>query len=162
MPATVSNRTTAPAPARIERFLNWKLIGVEVVAAALALYLFLAWAPEFPGWAGLAAGVLIVFFLSREVPGLSIDSRGISFPRGRLQRFPVLSFGRKLEAGAGGIRELMVMEPWHGFEVVRMEGWFGVELLVFQSRDQRVRFMSTFEEICPDVPIRRQAFGKSD
>jgi hypothetical protein len=30
----------------------------------------------------------------------------------------------------------MVREPWHGFQVVEIEGWFGSELLVFQSRDQ--------------------------
>jgi hypothetical protein len=161
MPATVSSRTTAAVPPRTERFRNWKLIGVEVILTAFALYLFLDWTPDWPGWAGLAAGILIVFFLSREILGLSIDSRGISFPRGRLARFPILSIGRKLEAGAD-IRELMVMEPWHGFQVVRMEGWFGAELLVFQSRDQRLRFMSAFEEICPNVPIRRHGSAKSD
>ena len=160
MPATVSSRTSTPSIS--ERFHNWKLIGIEVIAAALALYLFIALAPELLGWVGLVTLVPLGLLLSREVRGLSIDSRGVSFPRGRLQRFPVLSFGRKLEAGAGGIRELMVMEPWHGFEVVRMEGWFGAELLVFQSRDQRLRFMSAFEEICPDVPIRRRGPAKSD
>jgi hypothetical protein len=162
MPATVSSRTTATAPQITERFRNWKLIGVEIIATALAGYLFLAWPPRSLGLAGLVAGVLIVLLLSRDLRGLSINSRGISFPRGRLERFPILALGRNLEVGAGGFRELMVMQPWHGFEVVRMEGWFGAELLVFQSRGQRLRFMSAFEELCPNVPICRHWRAKSD
>jgi hypothetical protein len=156
MPTTASSRTTAPTPVTTEWFRNWKLIGAEIIATVLAIYLFLAWAPGLLGWFGLVAGILVVFLLSREFPGLSINSRGISFPRGRLASFPILSIGRKLEVGEGGIRELMVMQPWHGFEVLKMEGWFGVELLVFQSRGQRLRFMSAFEKICPSVPICKQ------
>lgn len=156
MPTTVSSCTTATAPQITERFRSWKLISVEIIATALAIYLFVAWAPKLLGWVGLVAVVLMVLLLSREFRGLSISSRGISFPRGRLARFPILSLGRKLEVGEGGIRELMVMRPWHGFEVVRLEGWFGAELLVFESRDQRLRFMSAFEKICPSVPICRQ------
>jgi hypothetical protein len=156
MPTTASTRATAPAPVRTERFWNWKLIVVEIIATVLAIYLFMAWAPELLGWVGLIAGILVVFLLFREFPGLSINDRGISFPRGRLARFPILPLGRKLEVGEGGIRELMVMQPWHGFEVVKMEGWFGAELLVFQSRNQRLRFMRAFEKICPSVPICRQ------
>jgi hypothetical protein len=162
MPAVVSSRTTAPAPRKTERFRNWKLIGAEIIATALAVYLFAAWAPQWPGWVGLVAGVVIVLSLSREFRGLSINGRGISFPRGRLARFPIVALGRKLEVGAAGLRELMVMEPWHGFQVVRMEGWFGSELLIFQSRDQRLRFMSAFEENCPNVPVCRMSPAKRD
>jgi hypothetical protein len=161
MSATASSRTAAPAPEkterfRNERFWNWKLIGIEVIATALAVCAFLACTPGFPGWAGLIAGALIVLSLSREFRGLVVDSRrGVSFPRGRLAGFPILSLGRRLETGTASLRVLVVLEPWYGFQVVEIEGWFGSELLVFQSRDQRLRFMSAFEEICPDVPIRK-------
>jgi hypothetical protein len=157
MPAPVSDRATL---LKTERFRNWKLIGVEMIATGLAIFVFIAWAPGLPGWAGLAAGVAIVWPLSREFRGLTINSRGISLPRGRLSRFPILSLGRRLETGTASLRELMVFEPWHGFQVVEIEGWFGAELLVFQSRDQRRRFMRAFEEICPNVPITRKARAK--
>jgi hypothetical protein len=149
MPASVSSRATAPA----EGFRNWKLIGVEIIASALALYAFLGWAPELLGWVGLVAAVPIVLSLGRELGGVAINDRGLSFLRGRPAGFPILPLGRRLEVGAAGLRELRVMEPWHRIEVVRIEGWFGAELLVFQSRAQRVRFMSVFQKTYPDVPI---------
>jgi hypothetical protein len=153
MPAPVSSRTALRR--KTERFRNWKLIGVEIVVTALAASAFLAWEPGLLGWAGLVAGLLIVWPLSREFLGVAISSRGFSFPRGRLARFPILSLGRQFKIGTAGLRELTVMERWHGFQVVEIDGWFGLELLVFQSRAQRRRFMSAFEEICPDVPIRK-------
>jgi hypothetical protein len=160
MAGPVSGRTTLPL--KTERFRNWKLIGAEIAAAGIAVFVFVAWEPELPGWAGLAAGILIVWPLSREFIGVAINSRGVLLPRSRLARFPILSFGLQLETGTGALRELMVMEPWHGFQVVRIEGWFGSELLVFQSRDQRRRFTSAFKEICPDVPIYRKGRAKRD
>jgi hypothetical protein len=150
------DRAMAPPTLKTERFRNWTLIGVEIIATGLAFYAFFAWAPELPGWGGLIAGFLIVWSVSREFRGVAINRRVISFPRGRLARFPVLSLGRQLEVGAAGLRELMVMEPWHGFQVVRIEGWFGSELLVFQSRGQRRRFVRAFEQACPNVPIYRK------
>jgi hypothetical protein len=152
----MQDRARATTTLKTERFRNWKLIGVEVIATALAASAFLAWEPEWPGWAGLIAGLLIVWPLSREFLGVAISGRGISFPRRRLARFPILSLGRQFKIGTAGLRGLMVMEPWRGFQVVEIDGWFGLELLVFQSRDQRQRFMSAFAEICPDVPITRK------
>jgi hypothetical protein len=151
--APVSGRTTLPL--KTERFRNWKLIGLEIAAAGIAVFVFVAWEPGLLGWAGLAAGILIVWPLSRELRGLTISGRGMSFPRGRLARFPILSLGRQFRTGTAGLRELIVIEPWYGFQVVEIEGWFGSELLVFQSRAQRRRFMIAFDEICPDVPIRK-------
>ena len=158
MPAPVSGRTTLPL--KTERFRNWKLIGLEIAAAGIAGFVFVAWEPGLLGWAGLAAGILIVWPLSRELRGLTISRRGMSFPRGRLANFPIVSLGQQLRIGIAGLRELMVMEPWHGFQVVRIEGWFGSELLVFQSRDQRRRFMSAFERTNPGVPIYRRERAK--
>jgi hypothetical protein len=146
MPATASSGT-APGLLKTESFRNWKLIGVEVIAIALAASAFLAWEPGLVGWAGLVAGILFVWPLSREFLGVGINSRGILLPRGRVAKFPILSLGRRFKIGTAGLRELMVREPWHGFQVVEIEGWFGSELLVFQSRDQRRRFMRAFAEI---------------
>jgi hypothetical protein len=155
-----SSHTTPPPPLKTERFRNWTLIGLEIIVTALAVSAFLAWEPELPGWAGLAAGLLIVWLLSREFLGVAIDSRGISLPRGRLAKFPIVSLGRRLETGAAPLRELLVREPWCGFQVVEIEGWFGSEVLVFQSRAQRLRFMCAFEETYPSVPIYRKRAKK--
>jgi hypothetical protein len=156
LPATASSRTTAGGPLKTQRFRNWKLIVFEIVVTALAASSFLAWEPGLLGWVGLVAGILIVWPLSRESIGLAINSRGVSLPRGRLARFPILALGRGLETGTAGLHhKLMVMAPWYGFQVVEIQGWFGSELLVFQSRVQRRRFVSAFEEICPDVSITK-------
>src|ERR1700677_4200218 len=155
-----SSHATPPPPLKTERFRNWKLIGLEIVVTALAASAFLAWEPGLPGWVGLASGLLIVWPLSRYFLAVPIDSRGISLPRGRLARFPIVSLGRRLETGATPLRELMVMEPWHGFQVVEIEGWFGSEVLVFQNRVQRLRFMSAFEETYPGVPIYKKSRPK--
>jgi hypothetical protein len=155
-----SSHTTPAAPLKTERFRNWTLIGLEIIVTALAALAFLAWEPGLPGWVGLAAGLLIVWPLSREFLGVAIGSRGISLPRGRLTKFPIVSLGRRLETGATPLRELMVMEPWYGFQVVEIEGWFGSEVLVFQSRAQRLRFMSAFEKTYPTVPIYRKSRPK--
>lgn len=55
------------------------------------------------GWAGLVAALLIVWPLTREFLGVAISSRGFSFPRGRLARFPILSIGRQLKIGTAGL-----------------------------------------------------------
>ena len=39
------------------------------------------------------------------------------------------------------------MNPWYGFQVVEIRGGFRTELLLFQTRGQRLRFMSVVEEI---------------
>ena len=45
---------------------------------------------------------------------------------------------------------------WHSFEIVSIEGGFGTELLMFQSRGQRLRFMSAIEKMCPNVKMFRK------
>ena len=49
------------------------------------------------------------------------------------------------------------MQTWFSFQVVEIYGGFGTELLLFQSRGQRLRFTSALEAICPnanDVPAK--------
>ena len=48
------------------------------------------------------------------------------------------------------------MPTWFSFQVVEIYGGFGTELLLFQSRDQRLRFTSAVEAICPNANVFRQ------
>jgi hypothetical protein len=48
-----------------------------------------------------------------------------------------------------------VTQPWYSFQIVEIQGEFASELLVFESRNQRLRFMSAVQEICPKVRMFR-------
>jgi hypothetical protein len=152
-----SDVPSAPAArARTKRFRNWKLIGSQTIAVAFGIYAFLAWAPQSRGYAGLLVALLCVWPLSQEVRGLAISARAISFPRGRLARLPILPLRRRLRTSPTGLGELTVTQPWYSFQIVEIQGEFGSELLVFESRNQRLRFMSAVQEICPEVRMFRR------
>jgi len=144
------------ASSRTTRFWNWKLIGVEIILAALWAYEFLIRAPPLPAVAGFATGLLGFWLLSSEFRGVAISTRVISFPSGRPAKLPILSFKRRLSISPASVRELTVMQPWCSFQTVEIYGGFGSELLLFQSRDQRLRFMTAIEEICPNVRMFRR------
>src|SRR5271163_4007904 len=151
---TASSDPAPPAPTKTKRFWNWKLIGIEIIVIALAIYAFLRWAPRLSGMVGLAVALLGVWLLTREFRGLSINSKVISLPSGRLGALPILSLGRR-KVHPDGLRELTVTPPWYSFQIVHIQGDFGSELLVFQSRSQRVRFMSAVLEFRPEVQMFR-------
>ena len=147
-----------PAPSartKTKRFWNWKLIGIEIMATALAIYAFLRWAPRLSGMVGFAMALLGVWLLSREFRGLSINSKAIYLPSGRLGALPILSLRRR-KVHPDALRELTVARPWYSFQMVHIQGEFGSELLVFQSRGQRLRFMNAVEKICPNVQMYRR------
>ena len=48
------------------------------------------------------------------------------------------------------------MQTWFSFQVVEIYGGFGTELLLFQSRGQRLRFTSALEAICPNAHVYRK------
>src|SRR5271154_4760221 len=151
-------QSSEPAPSartKTKRFWNWKLIGIEIIVIALAIYAFLRWAPRLPGMAGFAMALLGVWLLSREFRGLSINSKVISLPSGRLGALPILSLKRR-KVHPDALRELTVTPPWYSFQIVHIQGEFGSELLVFQSRGQRLRFMNAVEKICPSVQMYRR------
>jgi hypothetical protein len=48
------------------------------------------------------------------------------------------------------------MQTWFSFQIVEIYGGFGTELLLFQSRGQRLRFTSAVEAICPNATVYRK------
>ncbi|MFZ2104595.1 MAG: hypothetical protein WAV18_04285 [Roseiarcus sp.] len=61
-----------------------------------------------------------------------------------------------MSVSPASVRELTVMQTWFSFQVVEIYGGFGTELLLFQSRGQRLRFTSAVEAICPNANVFRQ------
>ena len=106
-----------PAPSartKAKRFWNWKLIGIEIMATALAIYAFLRWAPRLSGMVGFAMALLGVWLLTREFRGLSINSKAIYLPSGRLGALPILSLRRR-KVHPDALRELTVAPPGIAF-----------------------------------------------
>ena len=75
LPLTRASLSLPPARDKTKRFWNWKLIGIEIILVALAIYAFLKWAPRLPGMAGFVMTLVGVWLLSREFRGLSINSK---------------------------------------------------------------------------------------
>jgi hypothetical protein len=146
-----------PVRRKTKRFWNWKLIGAEFILATAGVWGFVFLGPRMERLGALGVGILGLWLLSREIRGLAINDRVFAFPTGRLRWLPILSLGRRVRVNPASLRELTVVSPWFGFQVVVIQGGFGRELLVFQSRGQRLRFMSVVEKICPDVQMFRAA-----
>jgi hypothetical protein len=140
---------------RTKRFWNWKLIGVEIIVTALGGIAFLSLAPRLPGMLGLVAGMLGLGLLSREYRGIAVNAQMISLPTGRLRMLPFI-YRERRKIYPGSVRELTVTPPWYTFQIVHIQGDFGLEVLMFQSRGQRLRFMNVIEKICPDVQMYRK------
>jgi len=150
--------STASGPiARVKtkRFWNWKLIALEIVITAGGVYGFLTRAPRFPGMVGFLIGLLGLWLLSREARGLAINAGMISLPSGRFLQLPILARGRR-KISTDSVRELTVTQSWYTFQLVQIQGVFGSEVLIFQSRGQRLRFMNVMEKIRPDVQMYRR------
>jgi hypothetical protein len=154
-PETSAEESGPIAYVKTKRFWNWKLIALEIVITAGGVYEFVTRAPRFLGMAGFFIGLLGLWLLSREVRGLAINARAISLPSGRLRPLPILARGRR-KIPPEAVRELTVTEPWYTFQVVQIQGTFGLEVLVFQSRGQRLRFMNVIEKICPNIQMYRK------
>jgi hypothetical protein len=155
--AESKGESSVSAFARTKRFWNWKLIVVEAAIAFLGFYVFNATTirrPQIPGILGVLIGVLFLWLLVREFYGIAIDSEAISFPTNRVRWFPLLSSGRR-RIRAADVRSITVAQPWYGFQVAKIAGDFGSDLLVFQSRGQRRRFTSIAEQVCPRLVVYR-------
>jgi hypothetical protein len=144
----------APKRSRIKRSFNWKLIGVEFIGGGLGFYAFVTRAPRLPGFAGVVIGAICLWLVYRECRGLTIKKQTLFTPTDRLRWLPILSFGRT-EIPLDAVQELTVTSPWLGFEVVQITGDVVSEVLVFQSRGQRRRFMAALEESYPDIQMFR-------
>jgi hypothetical protein len=155
--AESKGESSVGAPARPKRFWNWKLIVVEAAVAFLGFHVFNATTirkPQIPGILGVLIGVVFLWLLVRELYGIAIDSEVISIPTNRVQWFPLLAFGRR-KLRAADVRSITVAQPWYGFQVAKIAGDFGSDLLVFQSRGQRRRFTSIAEQVCPKLVVYR-------
>ena len=77
--ASAASAASSPA-ARLERtkrFLNWKMIAIELAIALLGFYIFnetTARKPTLPGILGVLFGVIALWLLWRELAGISIHS----------------------------------------------------------------------------------------
>jgi hypothetical protein len=155
-PDVSSPLPAAPARVRTKRFWNWKLIGLECVVVVAGIYGFDSGLHNRLMRVVALIVALIGFCLFiREFRGLSIGAQILSVPSGRSAIFPVLFRGRR-KIPIGTLRELTVSDPWYSFEIVTIQGGFGSEVLIFQSRGQRLRFMSAVEKIRPDVQMFRK------
>jgi len=125
--------------------------------AVFGFYVFNATTERKPVLAGIL-GVLVavgaLWMVLRELKGISINSEAISMPTKRSQWFPLLSFWRRTVA-LSEVRRLTVSPPWSGFEVVRISGDFGSDVLVFSSKAQRRRFIAIVESLSPGVGVYR-------
>ena len=155
-PDVSSAAPAAPVRLKTKRFWNWKLIGLEFIVIAAGIYGF---DDFFHNLLLRVVALLVALFglwlLIQEFRGLSIGAQIISLPSGRSAAFPVLFRGRR-KIAIETLRELTVSDRWYGFEIVTIQGGFGSEVLVFQSRGQRLRFMGAVEKIRPDVQMFRK------
>jgi hypothetical protein len=159
----VGSKAQSPAGAssagksRTKRFWNWKLIGIESVAAFLAFYAFNAGsarAPKIPSMLEVLVGAVLLWLLYREFFGVTINREEIAIPTNRVAWMPILSFGRR-KIRLASLSRMTVAPAWYSFQIVRISGDFGSDVLVFQTRGQRRRFTSLIEKICPKVVVYR-------
>ena len=153
----LNGEQAASASGKMKRFHNWKLIVAEATVAFLGFYVLNATTtrtPKFTGVLGALIGAVFLWLLIRELYGFAIDRQVISIPANRLVWFPVLSLGRR-KICLADVRSITVGQPWYGFQVAKIAGDFGSDLLVFPTRAQRRRFTAIVEELAPHVAIYR-------
>ena len=156
---TAEPASASPAGGSLKkrRFRNWKTMAVELAVMLLGFYVFNVTTvrkPEIPGILGVLVGVVALWLLLRELPGISINSEAISMPTNRIPWLPVLSFWRRTVL-LSDVRRLTVSAPWAGFEVVNISGDFGSDTLIFSSKRQRRRFSALIQSIRPGVTVYR-------
>ena len=145
----------ASLPARsvkTRRFRNWKAMAIKLAVVLLGFYVFNV--TTILGIFGGLVGVVALWLLLFELPGISIKSEAISMPTNRIPWMPVLSFGRRT-VSLSDVRRLTVSAPWFGFEVVKISGDFGSDMLVFASKRQRRRFIAFIRSVRSGIAIFR-------
>jgi len=73
-------------------------MAIELAVGLLGFYVFnvtTVGKPEIPGILGGLVGVVALWLLLFELPGISIKSEAISMPTNRIPWMPVLSFWRR-------------------------------------------------------------------
>ena len=156
-PADVSAAYRSERPDRAHRFWNWKLMAIEAVVAGVGFSVLNATtvkSPALQGVLGALVCVVALYLLLREFGGTRVDAKSISMPAQRVPWFPVIAFGRRTIA-LEEVQRISVGMGWGGFQVVRITGAFGVDILVFQSRSQRRRFVKFLVLMRPALPVYR-------
>jgi hypothetical protein len=138
------------------RFRNWKAMAIDLALVLLGFYFNVTTVrkPEILGILGVLVGVVALWGLLLELPGILIDSEAISLPTNRIPLVPVLSFWRRTVL-LSDVRRLTVLAPWVGFEMVRLSGDFGSDILFFASKRQRWRFIALIRRICLGIAVYR-------
>jgi hypothetical protein len=150
-----AEETEAPTSKRVNIRNRYVLVG-SILAACLGLGCFVLRSNAPPGWYGLALAFSVismwVFFI--ELRGVAAVSGTLSFPRRPLRWFPIVPIWRS-RVLLTELDEMTLLRPWLAFQVVRLDGQFGSERLLFDSRKARLRFFDAVMEQRPHVPIYR-------
>jgi hypothetical protein len=144
-------------PGRPSRFWNWKLLAAEATVAICGFAMLnatTARGPKFAGALGALIGTVCLVLLIREMRGLVVSAELICLPTNHLTPIPILSFGRR-KIRLAELRRMTVAPSWCGFQLIRISGDFGSDVLVFQSSGQRRRFTSVIQRMRPDVELFR-------
>jgi hypothetical protein len=155
LPTTGAVGFVAAAPLKKQRFRNWKTMAIELAVAVFGFCVFAVTAvgsPTEPGIVCVIAGIAALWLFQRELSGISIDSETLTMPTRRIRWMPVLSFRRRTVL-LSEVSRLTTSARWFGFDVVKITGDFGWDLLIFASRGQRRRFTALIQSVCPDVAV---------
>jgi hypothetical protein len=128
-------------------------MAIELAIALFGIYVSPVTTVDSPTTLGIVCiitGIGALWLFRRELSGISIDSKTLSMPTRRIPWMPLLSFRRQTVL-LSEVRRLTRLAPWFGFDVLKISGDFGWDLLIFASRAQRRRFTALIQSICPGV-----------
>jgi len=129
------------------------LVGSISIACA-GIFARMADAP--PGWLWLALtfSAVCVWIFVLELPGVAVAPTSLSFPR-RHSWFPIFPIWRR-RLLLSQVDGMTLLPPWYGFQVVRLDGQFGSERLLFDTRKARLRWFDAVRGQRPHIAIYRE------
>jgi hypothetical protein len=141
------------------RFRNWKILALELAVAVLGFCLFSINATTtgnlmIVGIVCFIAAIGALWLFRCELLGISIDSETLTMPKRQIPSMPAISF-RRQTVMLSEVRRLTLSARWFGFEVVKISGDFGWDILIFATRHQRKRFTVLIQSVCPGVAVYR-------
>jgi hypothetical protein len=142
------------------RFRNWKILAFELAVGLLGFCFFSVIVATSTGSLMIAgivcfiAGIAALSLFWCELLGISIDPETLTMPTRQIPSIPAISFRRRTVM-LSEVRRLTLSARWFGFEVAKISGDFGWDILVFASRRQRRRFTALIQSICPGVAVYR-------
>lgn len=161
LPTTEPSASAAAASGSLNagRFRNWKILAIELAFALLGFSFFsitvtTTGSPVIAGIVCFIAGIGALWLFRCDLLGISIDSETLTMPKRQIPSMPAFSFRRRTVM-LSEVRRLTLSARWIGFEVVKISGDFGWDILVFASRRQRRRFTALVQSICPGVAVYR-------